>query len=305
MIEPVDLVWVDGELQSMDKSRTSLLTHTMHYGFGVFDGVRAYRQDSGDVMLFRALDHMERVVRSAEGISIPMPYDAPTLVEVAQEVLRANELADAYVRPLVYVGEPNIIFSHWLNSVHVAMLAFPWTGYSDRNRERGSSAKISPYLRPKSLAGLFKFKACGHYLLSVTAFSDAQRSGYGQAIFVDEDGAVCEATGENVFVVKDGVVSTPPAARSILLGITRDTEITLASDLGYETVERDLFVDDLLDADEVFTTGTASELLPMPKIEDRVIGDGTMGPVTAQVQQRFTDDVRGRDVAYADWLTKV
>ncbi|HEX8580812.1 MAG TPA: branched-chain amino acid transaminase [Acidimicrobiales bacterium] len=305
MIEPVDIVWVDGELGSMDRSRVSLLTHTMHYGFGVFDGLRSYRQDSGDVMLFRALEHMERVVRSAEGISIPVAYDADALVEAAQAVLRANELDDAYVRPLVYVGEPNIIFSHWLNSVHVAMIAFPWTGYSDRNRERGSSAKIAPWPRPKALADLYKFKACGHYLLNVTAFSEAQRSGFGQAIFVDEDGAVCEATGENVFVVKDGAVATPPSSRSILPGITRDTVLTLARDLGHEAVERDLVVDDLLGADEVFTTGTASELLPLPKIEDRVIGDGTMGPVTAAIQQRFSDAVRGREPAYADWLTKV
>lgn len=305
MIEPVGTIWLDGELRSMDQSRASLLTHTMHYGFGVFDGLRSYRQDSGDVMLFRAAEHMERVVRSAEGISIPIAYETEALVEAAQAVLRANDLDDAYVRPLVYVGEPNIIFSHWLNSVHVAVIAFPWTGYSDRNRERGSSAKISPWVRPKALADFFKLKACGHYLLSVTAFSEAQRSGFGQAIFVDEDGAVCEATGENVFVVRDGVVATPPASRSILLGITRDTVLTLARDLGHETAERDLTVDDLLTADEVFTTGTASELLPLPKIEDRTIGDGTMGPVTAAIQRRFNDAVRGREPAYGSWLTKV
>lgn len=305
MIEPVDTVWVDGELGSLQEQRVSLLTHTLHYGFGAFEGIRSYRQDSGDVMLFRVQEHMERLRASAEAISIPTDYDVDALVEATQDVLRANDLDDAYVRPLVYVGEPNVIFSHWLNSVHVAVVAFPWTGYTDRNRERGSSAKFAPNPRPKALAELFKAKACGHYLLSVTAFADAKEHGFGNAIFLDEDGAVCEATGENIFTVHDGVVATPPASRSILMGITRDTVLVLARDLGYEAVERDITVDELLAADEVFTTGTASELLPLPKIEDRQIGDGTMGPVTAAIQQRFTDVVRGRDLGHPDWLTKV
>ena len=305
MIEPVDTVWLDGALRPTEASKVHLLSNTLHNGFGAFDGIRSYRQQDGGVALFRVAEHMQRLINSATAVSIETEYDAATLVAAASEVIRANDLQDAYVRPLVYVGEPNIIFAHWLNQVHVAVIVFPWSGYSDRSREQGTTATFARYPRPKALADLFKAKVCGHYLLSVAAYADAKQRGFGQAIFLDEDGMVCESTGENLFTVRDGILSTPPTTRSLLPGITRDTVMRLARELGHEVVERDLTKDDLLTADEVFTTGTASELLPIPEIDGHKIGTGTIGPVTVAVQGRFMDVVSGRVPDAHGWLTRV
>jgi branched-chain amino acid aminotransferase len=205
----------------------------------------------------------------------------------------------------VFMGEPNIIFAYWLNRVRVAVAAFAWSGYSDRSREAGTSAKIAPYVRPKAHAELFKAKLCGHYVLSNLAFGDAARSGFKQAIFLDEDGVVCESTGENVFLVRDRELWTPPPSRSILIGITRLSVMEIAAGLGYEVIERDFRVDDLRAAGEVFTTGTASELLPICSIEGQEIGSGRLGPVTRAIQDRFTDIVKGRVPEYRRWLTPV
>jgi len=182
------------------------------------------------------------------------------------------------------------------------MIAFAWTGYSDRDRGAGTTATISPYPRPAALASFYKAKACGHYVLSVAAYSDAHRRGYGQAIFCDENGLVAESTGENVFAVIDGVACTPPPARPILMGITRETVLRIAGDLGLPVAERDLTVEDLYRADEVFTTGTASELLHIPEIDGHKIGAGAIGPVTSAIQERFTALVRGRLPDTHGWL---
>ncbi|WP_242910603.1 branched-chain amino acid transaminase [Actinomadura terrae] len=305
MIEAAETLWLDGELVRSDTARADLLTHTLHYGFGAFDGIRCYRQDDGGQAMFRVGEHMRRLRDSAAALSIPIEHTEETLVEAARGTIKANGLADAYVRPLVYVGEPNIIFAHWLNEPHTAVLAFAWSGYSDRNREEGTTATFSSHRRPKAHAGLYKAKACGHYLLSVVAYSEAKQRGFAQAIFIDEDGMVCEATGENIFAVHGSVVSTPPASRSLLPGITRDTVMRLAADLGYEVVERDLGTDDLLGATEVFSTGTASELLPIPEIDGRKIGGGAFGPVTQSLQQTMMDIVRGRAPDPRGWMTPV
>ncbi|MFI5781676.1 branched-chain-amino-acid transaminase [Nocardia sp. NPDC051570] len=302
MIEPAESFWLDGSLVP-STTGTHLLTHTLHTGFGVFEGIRCYRLDDGSVRMFRGRDHMRRLLESGAALGLEVPYDLEQLVAGGAEAVRVNKLTDAYLRPLVYSGEPNVIFAHWLNTTHVAMLAFGWTGYSDRDRSAGTTATISPYPRPAALASFYKAKACGHYVLSVAAYGDARRRGYGQAIFCDENGLVAESTGENVFAVIGDIVCTPPPARPILMGITRDTVLTIArDDLGLEAAERDLTIDDLYEADEVFTTGTASELLHVPEIDGHKIGTGTLGPVTSAIQERFTALSRGRTPDTRGWL---
>lgn len=305
MIESVDTLWLDGALKSTKDANVHLMTHTLHYGFGAYDGIRSYRQETGGIALFRAADHMRRLRRSAETLSCEVEYDEDTLVEAARDCVRVNGLDEAYVRPLVYVGEPNIIFAHWLNEVHTAVLAFAWSGYSDRGKAEGTTATMSSYPRPRSLAGLYKAKACGHYLLSVLAYSEAKQRGFGQAIFLDEEGMVCETTGENIFAVVDDVLCTPPVSRSLLPGITRDTVISLAGDLGFEVSERDLDADDLLTASEVFTTGTASGLLPIPMIDHHPIGTGTIGSVSKALQDRYDGVVHGQVPDTRGWLTAI
>ncbi|KAA2253915.1 branched-chain-amino-acid transaminase [Solihabitans fulvus] len=302
MIEPVGQVWLDGKVVDAEDSRVGLLTHSLHYGFGALDGFRSYRQDGGGVAAFRLADHLARLRSSASAIGLELGHTHGDLVEGACDVLRTNGLDDAYVRPLVFVGEPNIIFAHWLNPVHVALVPFAWSGYSDRDADAGTTAQVSPYPRPKAHAALYNAKLTGNYLLSVIAFGHARSSGVQQAIFLDEDGFVCESTGENLFAVHGNLVSTPPATRSLLPGLTRATVLVLAAELGYEVAERDLTVPQLHDADEVFTTGTASGVLAIPELDGRRIGDGT-APVARALRQRYLDAARGRLPEHADWLT--
>lgn len=304
MIKPVEQVWLDGKLTTADHSRVGLLTHTIHYGFGALDGFRSYQQDDGRVAIFRLDDHLRRLRASAAAIKLTIPFHHQDLVDGTREVIRVNGLTDSYVRPLVFVGEPNIIFAHWLNDVRVAIVPFAWSGYSDRDAAAGTTAKISPYPRPKSHAALYRAKLTGHYLLSVIAFGEARDSGVQQAIFLDEDGFVCEGTGENVFAVHGSSLSTPPSTRSLLPGFTRATIMELAVELGLTASERDLQVTDLYSADEVFTTGTASGLLAIPELNGRPIGTGP-ALVTKALRQRYTDATRGRLPAHTSWLTHV
>lgn len=304
MIEPVEWSWLDGKLVDAQDSRVGLLTHSLHYGFGALDGYRSYRQDDGGVAVFRLRDHVRRLRASAAAIGLQLKQEDEELIEGSLEVIRANDLTEAYVRALVFVGEPNIIFAHWLNQVHVALVPFAWSGYSDRDADAGTTAKISPYPRPKAHADLYSAKLTGNYLLSVLAFGDAKGDGVQQAIFLDEDGFVCESTGENLFAVHGDLVSTPPATRSLLPGFTRSTVLTLAAESGLRTAERDLTVDDLHSADELFTTGTASGVLCIPELDGRKIGTGP-GPVARALRQRYVDATHGRLPEHRDWLVSV
>jgi branched-chain amino acid aminotransferase len=302
VIEQVEQVWLDGKIAAARDSQIGLLTHSLHYGYAALDGFRSYRQDSGGVALFRLEDHLDRLRTSSAALGLELEYDRDELAAGAAEVVRVNDLTDSYVRALVFVGEPNIIFAHWLNPVHVALVPFAWTGYSDRDADKGTVAMIAPYPRIRAHAPLFRAKLSGHYMLNVLAFGHAKASGVQQAIFLDEQGTVCEATGENVFVVRDGELSTPPADRSLLPGVTRATVLELAAELGLSATERDLTLDDLYGADEIITTGTASGLLHIPELDGRRIGAGD-NPVTRALRERYLDAARGRLAARAGWLT--
>lgn len=305
MIEPVAKIWLDGQLVDWDAAVSHVLTDTLHYGFGAFDGIRSYEQAGGGVALFQVAEHVGRLLASAGHVGIEVPFDREALVEACHEVVAANDLRDSYVRPLVFVGGPHIIFAHWLNPVHVAVAAFPWKGYKDRSGDVAVSAKVSPYRRPQALAELYKAKLCGHYLLSIVAFADASRTGYQQAIFLDEGGLVCEATADNVFVVKGGELATPTEARPILPGLVRECVLRLAGDLGYRVVERDFGAAELAAADEVFTTGTASGILAVGAVDGKPVGDGGVGPVTRSLQERFAAVATGLVRDDRGWLVPV
>jgi len=304
MIDPVEHVWVDGKMVTAHDARIDLLTHSLHYGYAALDGFRSYRQDSGGVALFRLRDHIDRLIYSSGALGLEVGHDRDELAAGAAEVVAANDLTDSYVRALVFVGAPNIIFAHWLNPVHVAFVPFAWSGYADRDADKGTPAMIAPYPRIRAHAPLFRAKLTGHYMLNVLAYGHAKSSGVQQAIFLDDLGTVCEATGENVFIVKDGELSTPPADRSMLPGITRATILELAGELGLPAQERDLTLEDLYTADEIITTGTASGLLHIPELDGRRIGTGD-NPVTRQLRGRYQDAARGRHPGRADWLTAV
>lgn len=302
MIEPVGQVWLDGSVVPADDSRIGLLTHSLHYGYAALDGFRSYAQDGGGVAVFRPGDHLDRLLRSAAALGFEVGTDREALLSGALDVLRANQLSDAYVRAFAWSGEPNIIFAHWLNPVHVALVPFPWSGYSDRDADKGTPAVIAEYRRTRGHAPLFRAKLSGHYMLNVIAYGQARAAGVAQAIFLDEQGTVCEATGENVFALLDGVLVTPRAdGRPLLPGITRDTVLALAADLGIPTAERDLTVEDLHGAAEIITTGTASGLLHVPELAGRPVGAGD-NPVTRALRERHAAAVRGRLADRADWL---
>lgn len=304
MIEPTKHVWLDGALHVAEDSRVELLTHSLHYGFAALDGFRAYRRDDGTVSVFRLRDHVRRLRRSASFIGLDIPYDEDALVAGTLQLLTVDGLTDAYVRPLVYVGAPNIIFAHWLNQVHVALMAFPWSGYSDRDQDAGTPATVARYRRSSTSAELFGAKLTGHYMHSVLAYGQARRAGVQQAIFLDEEGFVCECTGENIFAVRGGTLLTPPSSRAVLPGITRDSVLTLAADLTLPTAEQDLTVQDLLGADEVFSTGTASGIIPLPTLDGRRLGTGEH-TVSRALRERYLGIARGRVADHPEWVTPV
>ena len=304
MIEPTKHVWLDGALRNAEDSRVELLTHSLHYGYAALDGFRSYRRDDGNISVFRLHDHLRRLRRSASFIGLDIPFDHDQLAAATVELLSVDGLADAYVRPLVFVGAPNIIFAHWLNQVHVALMAFPWAGYSDRDQDAGTTAMVSRYRRNSTHGELYGAKLTGHYMLSVIAYGEARRSGTQQAVFLDDEGFVCECTGENIFAVQGEVIVTPPPSRGLLPGITRDSVLTIAADLGFRTAEQDLTVADLLAADEVFSTGTASGILPLPTLDGQPIGNGEHA-VSRALRQRYIDIARRRVADHADWVTAV
>jgi len=304
MIEPTKHVWLDGALRTAEDSRVELLTHSLHYGYAALDGFRSYRRDDGTVSVFRLHDHLRRLRRSASFIGLEVTFDHDQLAAATVELLGVDGLADAYVRPLVFVGAPNIVFAHWLNQVHVALMAFPWSGYSDRDQDAGTTATVARHRRSSAAGELFGAKLTGHYMLSVIAYGEARRSGMQQAVFLDDEGRVCECTGENIFAVQGDVVVTPPAHRALLPGITRDSVLTIAFFLGLRTAEKDLTVADLLAADEVFSTGTASGILPLPTLDGQPIGNGEHA-VSRALRERYLGIARGHVADHADWVTAV
>lgn len=303
MVEKVEKIWMDGELIPWDEAKVHVLTHTLHYGLGVFEGIRCYRCSDGRSGIFRLKDHIDRLFLSALVAQIEIPFSREELQEACKEVLRANGLQEAYIRPLVFIGEGVMGVHPYDNPVRVAIIAWRWGAYLGEEALRnGTRAKTSSYIRHHPNAMMTKAKICGNYVNSVFAKREAVKLGYDEAILLDPEGYVAEASGENIFIVKGGLIKTPPPT-TILPGITRDSIIRIARDKGYEVVEERFTRDELYIADEVFLTGTAAEVTPVREVDDRVIGDGRPGKVTKELQETYFRVVRGELPQYRDWIS--
>jgi branched-chain amino acid aminotransferase len=295
-------IWIDGEWVKWSDANVHILTHTLHYGLGVFEGVRCYETADGRSAIFRLPEHVRRLFESAHINLLEVPFSQEAIEEVCLESLRRNGLTAGYVRPLVFLGDGEMGLNPGGNVVRVAVAAWSWGKYlGDEGLARGIRAKISTFSRHHVNAKMTKGKTCGDYVNSVLAKREALLDGYDEAIMLDTQGLVSEATGENLFVVRDGAIATP-TLHSILGGITRASVIDFARDAGIEVVERAITRDELYVADEVFLTGTAAEVTPIREIDHRSIGSGKRGPVAERLQTRFFDVVAGREAKYEGWL---
>ncbi len=302
MVQKSETIWFDGKQIPWDEANVHVLTHTLHYGAGVFEGIRAYECTDGTSEVFRLDEHMVRLVNSAKILGIKVPYTAEELTSAAIETLKLNKLAGAYVRPLVFIGEGAMGVHPGDNPIRTIIATWPWGAYlGDEALENGISVKISTYNRHHVNVMMTKSKACGNYVNSVLAKTEAVADGYHEAILLDTTGHVSEGSGENIFMVVDDVLYTP-TVDGVLNGLTRNSIITLANDLGYEVREEAITRDMLYVADEVFFTGTAAELTPISSIDRREIGDGKAGPIAKLLQTEYFKIVKGENPDYEHWL---
>ncbi|QWT45126.1 branched-chain amino acid transaminase [Azospira inquinata] len=297
-------IWMDGKLVPWREASTHVLTHSLHYGMAVFEGVRAYKTVKGTA-IFRLQDHTARLMRSAHIFQMKMPFDAQTLDEAQKEVVRSNKLESCYLRPIAFYGSEKMGVSPKGAQVHVAIAAWPWGAYlGEEALERGIRIKVSSYTRHHVNIAMVRAKASANYLNSILANNEVTAAGYDEAVLLDPEGYICEGSGENVFIVRKGVLYTPDLT-SCLEGITRDTIIQLAGEMGIKVVEKRITRDEMYSADEAFFCGTAAEITPIRELDDRVIGVGHRGPVTKALQDKFFDLVNGRSDTHADWLALV
>ncbi|MCY4142276.1 MAG: branched-chain amino acid transaminase [Gammaproteobacteria bacterium] len=297
-------IWMDGELVPWREASTHVLTHTLHYGVGVFEGVRAYSTPTGP-SIFRLEDHTRRLFDSAKILRMEIPFDFEELCEAQKTTFRANGLQEGYLRPLAFLGSEAMGLRAQGLSVHVSIASWPWPDYMDpESREKGLRVQTSSYTRHHVNISMCKAKAVGHYINSILALSEAIDGGYDEALLLDNEGYVAEGTGENVFLVKNGVIHTPELT-SCLDGITRNTIMVFAQELGIQVIERRITRDEFYIADEAFFTGTAAEVLPIAQIDGRTIGTGSRGPITHKLQAMYLDVVRGKSPNHEEWRTPV
>ena len=306
MVAKAGFIWMDGELVPWDEAKVHVLTHTLHYGVGAFEGIRAYRQADGRSAVFRLREHVQRLFDSARLMLMNVPFRPDEVERAILETLRANDLKDAYIRPIVFIGEGRMGLFAFDNPTRVAISCWNWGAYlGDEGLAKGIRATVSSFARHHAGATLAKGKICGHYVNSILAKRQAMLDGYDEAIMLDAEGRVSEASGENIFVVKNDVVKTPHFSSAILGGITRETILSIGRDMGHTMEEGAVSRDELFLADEVFMTGTAAEVTPVREIDHRAIGKGEPGPVTRAIQTRYFDVIRGKFDGYERWLTYV
>ncbi|MBN1193323.1 MAG: branched-chain amino acid transaminase [Coriobacteriia bacterium] len=299
----VDYIWMDGELVAWKDAQVHVLTHALHYGSGVFEGIRCYSTDDGPAV-FRLTEHMERFERSARMLFMDLGYPVDKMVDVVKETIRANNLPACYIRPLAFRGYGSMGVDPIPAPVNVIVAVWPWDSYlGEEALVKGVDVGISSWRQRGINSTPPAIKATGNYLNSSFAKIEANRHGYAEGILLNEEGKVCEGTGENIFVVRDGVISTPPVSDGLLEGITRDSVMVIADALEYPVIEESLVRTDLYTADEVFMTGTAAEVVPVRSVDGHVIGDA--GPVTLELQKVFFDVVHGRVPEFAEWLERV
>lgn len=298
------LIWHNGEMVPWREAQTHVLTHTFHYGMGVFEGVRAYRTDSGTA-IFRLREHTDRLFDSAHILGMRLPYDRETIDEAQRVAVRENGLESAYIRPMFFYGPEGMGLRADNLQVHCIVAAWEWGAYlGEENMTKGIRVRVSSFTRHHVNITMCRAKANGNYMNSMMALQEALRDGYDEALMLDASGYVMEGSGENVFIVRNGVLYTPDLT-SALDGITRRTVMTLARELGIEVVEKRITRDEVYIADEAFFTGTAAEVTPIREVDGRAIGNGSRGPMTERLQGLYFDLVHGRLPAHPDWLTPV
>ena len=298
-------IWMDGEFVPWREAKVHVLTHTLHYGCGAFEGVRAYKTEQGPA-IFRLPEHTRRLFNSAKILRMPMPFTEQALIDAQCEVVRQNQLSSCYIRPLVFIGAERLGVSPKGNRIHVIVAAWSWGAYlGEEGMARGIRVKTSSYTRHHVNITMTQAKAVSSYTNSILANMEALDDGYDEALLLDASGFVSEGAGENLFVVKDGVIYTPDLSAGALNGITRNTVMHIAKDLGIEVVQKRITRDEIYIADEAFFTGTAAEVTPIRELDRVSLGGGARGPVTERVQQAFFDIVNGRNAQYSHWLTHV
>jgi branched-chain amino acid aminotransferase len=304
-VEPADLIWMNGEFVPWEDAKVHVLTHGLHYGTGVFEGIRCYETEIGPAV-FRHAEHIDRLFKSAELYYMPIPFDREQLRSATLELIARNGFRSCYIRPLVMRGYGTMGLFPLDAPVDACIAVWEWGAYlGDEGKQKGIRAKVSSWRRISPDSSIPHAKATGQYLNSILAKVETHKAGYEEAILLDDKGNVCEGSGENIFIVRDGVVITPPQTASILDGISRKSIIQIMRDMGIEVVERDVARAELYLADEVFVCGTAAELTPLREVDDHTIGAGTPGELTRAVQTGFEDALHGRTERYREWLDPV
>jgi branched-chain amino acid aminotransferase len=299
----VEKIWMDGRLVNWDDAKVHVLTHTLHYGLGVFEGIRCYQCHDGTSAVFRLTEHIDRLFDSALIGMMSLPFTRQELCAAVVETLKVNKLKEAYIRPIAFVGDGEMGLYIQTYPVRVVIACWPWGAYlGDEGLALGIRAKISSFTRHHVNAGMTKAKICGNYVNSILAKREVIAAGYDEAILLDTEGYVSEASGENIFIVEKGVLKTTPPT-SILRGITRDAVMEIAGDLGIPVKEQRFSRDELYLADECFFTGTAAEVTPVREVDDRTIGEGKPGPITKKIQETFFAAAHGKIKQYKKWLT--
>jgi branched-chain amino acid aminotransferase len=298
------VIWLDGEMVPWREAKTHVLTHTLHYGMGVFEGVRAYHAEKGTA-IFRLQDHTDRLFRSAHILNMPMPYDSETLNQAQLAAVRENNLDTAYIRPMCFYGSEGMGLRADNLKVHCMVAAWEWGAYlGAENMQKGIRIRVSSFTRHHVNITMCRAKANGNYMNSMMALQEALHDGYDEALMLDAEGYVMEGSGENIFIVRDGVIYTPDLT-SALDGITRKSVIMLAEERGYQVVEKRITRDEVYIADEAFFTGTAAEVTPIREVDNRAIGNGGRGPITEILQKGYFDLVHGRLASHPEWLAYV
>ncbi|HET6964399.1 MAG TPA: branched-chain amino acid transaminase [Acidimicrobiales bacterium] len=304
-ITTTEKIWMDGELVDWDAARIHILTHTLHYGCGVFEGIRAYPTESGPGV-FRLTDHIVRLFNSAKIFMIDVPFTVDEIIEATKTTVRVNGLDECYIRPIVYLGYGEMGLNPLPCPVNVSIAVWPWGSYlGDEGVANGVRMKISSWQRHDPNAMPPAAKGTGMYINSSMAKIEALKAGYDEAILLSPQGYVSECTGENLFVVRHGRIITPPLSAGALEGVTQDSVITIARDLGYEVEYGNILRSDLYTAEEAFLTGTAAEVVPIASVDDRLVGDGRPGPITRKMQETYHGAVRGQVDQYKDWVEHV
>ena len=304
MLKESEKIWMDGKLVDWKDANVHVLTHTLHYGVGAFEGIRCYKTDNGSA-IFRLEEHVDRLFDSAHIMFIEIPFTKEEISEAIKEVVRVNHLESCYIRPIVYIGYGAMGLYVKDNPINVAIATWTWGSYlGDEGLEKGIRVKISSFTRHHVNITMTRAKVPGCYVNSILAKKEVKAAGYDEAVLLDPDGYVAEGSGENIFIVRKGVIKTTPLT-SILSGITRETIISIARDMGMTVTEERFTRDDLYIADEAFLTGTAAELTPIREVDNRLVGTGKPGPVTKKLQETFFSIVHGKDSRYKDWLTYI